>query len=225
MLLPRTIVFVLLFFQAGTTCVIAQLNAIAGYDISAPNAGIVSSVLQDFNRKYDPTVAFKDIRILHGFTAGLRYHYELGAFELAYNRRFTRRIGDYFSNVQEMSTFTDANFFYEVRAYMLSTEFGGAVRLGASIDLNTYILDMDYSADSFRDVKVKQRPLGNHLFIGGHLKDRFNLSFSFRLYYQFIWSDLTVASFRNQLALSPCSSCSFRPSTFGFTLILNNGEQ
>ncbi|MCB0665793.1 MAG: hypothetical protein KDC80_08235 [Saprospiraceae bacterium] len=209
----------------------AQWNAIAGYELSTADAGPVNQMLQAFNNQHVHTLGFKDIKVLNGFQAGLRYNYDLGAFEMTYNRRFTRRIGDYFENVKAVgmgnTENSDADFFYEIRAYSFVSEFGGALRLGFSLDYNTYLTEMRYEEPTIRDVKIKQRPLGSRFFIGTYVKNRPNLSFSFRLFYQTLWSDISTAPIRDALNLPEelCTDCSFRPSTFGISIMINNGAQ
>lgn len=208
----------------------AQWNAIAGYEFSNADAGPVNRILSAFNDQYEHTLGFKDIKVLHGFQAGLRYNYDLGAFEMTYNRRFTRRIGDQFDKVpaiRNQTEITNADFFYEIRTYSFTSEFGGSLRLGFSLDYNTYLTEMRYSEALIRDVKIKQRPLGSRFFIGTYVKNRPNLSFSFRLFYQTLWSDITTAPIRDALRLSEeiCTDCRFRPSTFGISIMINNGNQ
>ena len=133
------------FLVAGTNLVWGQWNAIAGYEISSADADPFNVLLQAFNQKYANTVAFKDIKVLNGFNAGLRYNYPLGAFEMVYNRRFTRRIGDQFAGIPGIVSKTDlsnADFFYEIRTYSLMSELGGGLRVGASLDYNTYLTEM-----------------------------------------------------------------------------------
>ncbi|NND33120.1 MAG: hypothetical protein HKN76_11055, partial [Saprospiraceae bacterium] len=116
-------VIVSLFTLASTH---AQWNAIAGYDISNADAGTVNQILHAFNDKFEHTKPFTDIRVLHGFTAGVRYQYRLGAFELVYNRRFTRRIGDQFT-IDPLKNNTNADFYYEIRTFSLASEFGNTI--------------------------------------------------------------------------------------------------
>lgn len=208
----------------------SQWNAIAGYEISTADADPFNQILQAFNQKHENTLGFKDIKILNGFQAGLRYNYSLGAFEMVYNRRFTRRIGDQFTNVvgiRNTVTSTDADFFYEIRTYSFVSEFGGSVRLGFSLDYNTYLTEMRYLNDDIRDVKIKQRPLGSRFYLGTFVKNRPNLSFSFRLFYQKLWSSINTRSLQEALQIQDdlCTECSFRPSTFGISIIINNGQQ
>lgn len=223
----RGILVVWCLFAAGPE-LRAQWNAVAGYEVSSADAGAVNQVLQAFNTDFGPTVPLTDIRVLHGFTAGLRYKYPLGAFEMVYSRRFTRRIGDHF-NIDRGSIqgITDVNFFYEIRTFSLITEFGRTVTTGASLDYNTYHTEMDYVTASFHDVKIKQRPLGSRFFMGVHLANRPNLSFSVRAFYQTLWTDLSTRQLRQDLQLeeSTCETCHFRPSTFGLSIIINNGRQ
>lgn len=207
----------------------SQWNAIAGYEISNADAGGVNQVLQAFNMEFDHTVSLTDIRILHGFTAGLRYHYDLGAFELTYNRRFTRRIGDEYLGLDSrmLTARSNVNFFYEIRTFSFTSEFGRAITIGASIDYNTYLTEMDYVQASIRNVKIKQRPLGSRFFIGTHIANRPNLSFSVRAFYQTLWSGMTADQLSRDLNLEeiPCENCNFQPSTFGLTILINNGRQ
>ena len=207
----------------------AQWNAIAGYLVSSANADPVNLLLQAYNVKHNPTVAFKDIRVLHGFTAGVRYHYPLGAFELVYNRRFTRRIGDQFRDTSaDFEGPTNADFFYEIRTFSMLSEFGGVIRIGASLDYNTYLMEMKFDEPGTDDFKIKQHPLGSQFFIGTHIKNRPNLSFSVRAFYQVLWSDITTGILQNALGLSvdtECDACNFKPSTIGLSIIINNGVQ
>lgn len=205
----------------------AQWNAIAGYDISNADAGAYNRILHDFNKAYDNSKPFTDIKVLHGFTAGLRYQYRLGAFELAYNRRFTRRIGDDFNIENDITTRTNADFFYEIRTFSYTAEFGGALRLGASIDYNTYLTEMKYAQTRYKDFKIKQHNVGSHVYLGTHIANRDNLSFSVRAYYQFIWDDLSARSLRERLKLldDECLDCKLSPGTFGLAIIINNGPQ
>lgn len=206
----------------------SQWNAIAGYEISSADAGGVNQVLQAFNTRFDHTVSLTDIRILHGFTAGLRYHYDLGAFELTYNRRFTRRIGDEYMGLDSrmLTARSNVNFFYEIRTFSFTSEFGRAITIGASIDYNTYLTEMDYVQASIRNVKIKQRPLGSRFFIGTHIANRPNLSFSVRAFFQTLWSGMSTNQLRQDLTLDEieCENC-FQPSTFGLTILINNGRQ
>jgi hypothetical protein len=207
----------------------AQWNAIAGYMVSSADADPVNLILEAYNLAHKPTLPFTQIRVLHGFTAGVRYHYPLGAFEMVYNRRFTRRIGDQFEEVDRIEGLTDADFFYEIRTFSMATEVGGVIRMGASLDYNTYLMEMDFAEARYRDYKVKQRPLGSQFFIGTHIKNRPNLSFSVRAFYQVLWADIGTSQLQKDLKLlqadAECTDCNFRPSTFGFSIIINNGVQ
>lgn len=229
-MLRRMTIFLIGILWLTSSQVWAQWNAIAGYELSTADAGPVNQMLQAFNTQHEHTLGFKDIKILNGFQAGLRYNYDLGAFEMTYNRRFTRRIGDQFSLVPGIADTvkqTNADFFYEIRTYSFLSEFGGALRLGFSLDYNTYLTEMRYDEPTIRDVKIKQRPLGSRFFIGTYVKNRPNLSFSFRLFYQTLWSDISTAPIRDGLKLEEelCTDCSFRPSTFGISIMINNGAQ
>lgn len=207
----------------------AQWNAIAGYMVSSADADPVNQLLQAYNMGHRHSVPFKDIKVLNGFTAGVRYHYPLGAFELVYNRRFTRRIGDQFRNTSvDFTGPTNADFFYEIRTFSMVSEFGGVIRMGASLDYNTYLMEMKFDEPGTDDFKIKQRPLGSRFFIGTHIKNRPNLSFSVRAFYQVLWADITTGQLQKDLKLaedSECSGCDFRPATIGLSIIINNGVQ
>jgi len=230
-------VFLCAIFLQSIGTADAQLNAIAGYDISYTDVGPVNQMLSAFNEKYTGTIDFKDVNVLHGFAAGFRYHYDLGALELVYNRRFTRRIGDQFVSKAEESpmveerllpTGTNADFFYEIRTLSLGTEFGGAFRIGGTLDLTNYLMQMDYDDPKYKDAKVKQHPLGSRVYVGAHLENRRNISFSVRGYYQFFWSDVSTLAIRQRLDLlddDDCFDCTFRPTSFGITIMINNGLQ
>ncbi|MCB0684907.1 MAG: hypothetical protein KDC53_00230 [Saprospiraceae bacterium] len=226
----RFLILPIVFLTGLTTAAFSQWNAIAGYEISTADAAPVNELLQAFNLAHEHTLGFKDIKILNGFQAGLRYNHKWGAFEMVYNRRLSRRIGDQFAKVNDilgtMQT-TSADFFYEIRTYSFVSEFGGALRLGFSLDYNTYLTEMNYEEPEVRDFKIKQRPLGSRFYLGTFVKNRPNLSFSFRLFYQRLWSEISTEPIYNALKLgdSGCGDCSFSPSTFGFSIIINNGNQ
>ena len=213
------------FFSTGAC--LAQWNAIAGYDISNADAGAVNQLLHAFNDQYEHTKPFTDIRVLHGFTAGFRYQYRLGAFELVYNRRFTRRIGDVFQIDSLPANGTNADFFYEIRTFSYTAEFGRGVTVGGSIDYNEYLTELKYDLPKYRDFKIKQYTLGSHLFVGTHVANRHNLSFSVRAYYQFNWDNLTTRNLREKLELvnDEPETYEYNPGTFGLTIIINNGPQ
>jgi hypothetical protein len=205
----------------------AQWNAIAGYMVSSADADPVNLILQAYNLAHKPTLPFTEIRILHGFTAGVRYHYPLGAFEMVYNRRFTRRIGDGFQIDSLPAVRTNADFYYEIRTFSYTAEFGKTIRIGGSIDYNTYLSELKYEDPKYQDFKIKQHSFGSHLFLGTHLANRHNLSFSVRAYYQFIWDNISSRSLRSRLKLleDDCTGCDFKPGTFGLAIIINNGPQ
>ncbi|MBK8505626.1 MAG: hypothetical protein IPL46_27575 [Saprospiraceae bacterium] len=206
----------------------AQWNAIAGYMVSSADADPVNQLLQAYNVEHKPSLPFKDIKVLNGFTAGIRYHYPLGAFEMVYNRRFTRRIGDQFHDTApDFTGRSNADFFYEIRTFSMVSEFGGVIRMGASLDYNTYLMEMKFAEPEPSNFKIKQRPLGSRFFIGTHIKNRPNLSFSVRAFYQVLWSDISTEELMQNLELTKdlCTDCNFRPSTIGLSIIINNGVQ
>ncbi|NND34262.1 MAG: hypothetical protein HKN76_16875 [Saprospiraceae bacterium] len=99
--------------------------------------------------------------------------------------------------------------------------------MGGSVDYNTYLTELKYAHEDFRDFKIKQHGLGSHLYIGTHIANRKNLSFSLRAYYQFVWDALNTRALRDRLDLQDdnCGACEFSPGTFGLTILLNNGPQ
>lgn len=205
----------------------AQINIIAGYDVSPASVSALDEVLKDFNETYQHVDPFGEIRIMHGFIAGLRYKHRIGAFELAYYRHLnsqnsTRSLVP----VNDANLISDTDFFYEMRTYSFATQLGHEVHIGANIDRNTFVTEMDYGNSAIRDVKIKQRNWGGRLFAGLTLGRRTNISITTRVFYRFLLSDLPTSSLREAVGLgAECTTCNFRPEVFGFSIIINNGPQ
>ncbi len=216
---------VLLLGNAALCC--GQFNAIAGYDLSTTTVAPLNQLLMAFNESQPGrTRSFRNINVLHGFVVGGRWATNSAATELTYRRRAVRRKGD-FLTVPGRNGFTDANFIYDIRTVALSAEAGGTVRLGGGINYNSSNALMNYLSAGFQDVRWRQYSMGSHLFAGVYVRNSRQLSFSARLTYEWIWSDLSLSELAGSLSVADpgCLYCRFRPSSFGLTILINNGRQ
>lgn len=228
---------------------VAQLNVIAGYDLSGLRNTQMNGIINDYNAADTKVeLAFKQVKVLHGFVAGFRYGYDWGGLEITFSKRSTRRIGDYYNvhiktdtvfdekgevedliNISENANI-DVN--YDIKTISLTKEFGGNIRIGGSLDYNIYTYSVKYDPrdpgpSKLRKFKSHQTTWGSKLFIGAHLTNSTRMSFSVRAYYQWIWSANSLDNFETMFDKSKpdCTYCSERPHSIGISIIINNGLQ
>ena len=207
----------------------AQWNAIAGYDVMGAGIDQFNGLLNAINDKQAaPEKLAKPINLLHGFIAGVRYNHPLGAVELLYRRSLTRRRGEMYEF--ELVNVDEIDFSYRAAAWSLNFEFGKGLIVGGSIDYNILAQRVKYDgagSDRFRSFKDKQYSWGNRIFIGIHISNTDQISFTLRPFYQWHWSKTNLNDFRNHLMLGEdiCEVCLEQPKSFGISLIINNGPQ
>ena len=214
---------------------LAQWNALAGYDIMRPGFGRFNALMDAFNAEHPEADRPVDgFVFLHGFVAGLRYNHNLGALELTYGRNLTRNRGtdyDYdFGNggtpvPVETSLFINTS----LSSWALTIEFGKSLIVGGSVNYNTLRHRVAYSSpsDNLRTFRSRQHHWGNRIFIGAHLTNTRTISFTFRPYYQWYWSAFDLSGLRDELLsdTGACMPCREQPHSFGISLIINNGPQ
>ncbi|NND06640.1 MAG: hypothetical protein HKN87_09690 [Saprospiraceae bacterium] len=234
----------------------AQWNVIAGYDISGLRNTQMNGIINDYNLKQTSSylemnqvsLAFKQVKVLHGFVAGFRYGYDWGGLEMTFSRRSTRRIGDDYNVVLEVdeesevtdtiigmtflkpTNFGDANIdlHYHIKTISLTKEFGGAIRIGGAIDYNIYTYEVIYKDPPITNrLKKNQYIWGSKVFVGAHLTNSTKMSFSVRAYYQWIWGDNSLSEFETDFdkTKAACTYCTERPHSIGLSIIINNGLQ
>ena len=233
---------ILIVAVGGTSPLFGQWNVIAGYDISHVSDVRVNRLISSFNEIHpERTLTLKPARILHGFMAGFRYGYDLGGLELYYSKRATRRIGDDYDILYENRKYdpdmegseqflieaSDLDLFYDIKTITFLKEFGKTIRFGASLDYNIYTHEINYIHDKIRDFKVNQDIWGSKVFMGVHLTNSTRMSFSVRMYYQWIWDQVDLAPLESVLfpMQDSCTECREQPHTIGLSIIINNGLQ
>lgn len=208
----------------------AQWNAVAGYKIRSVRETNINQLIQAFNTQQpDNSLALKDVDILHGFAVGLRYGYEYGAFELLFNKSFTRRIGDFykFKNPDTgLDLRSSIDLYYDIKQISLGTEIGSGFVLGGSIDYDVVKYELDFDNGSLRDLKSSQNTWGSTLYAGLHLANTNRISFSIRAFYQWYWDHLELGSVAEFFSLpEACDGCVDRPHMIGLSVLINNGLQ
>ncbi len=220
----------------------AQWNAIAGYDVMKGGTDQFNSLVEALNSKQtNPEKLIKPIRLLHGFLAGIRYSHSFGALELFYRRSLTLRRGKRYVFFREMEIDNkpkvvdfpvgEVDLSYSAAAWSLNFEFGKGLIVGGSIDYNIFTQKVKYDgtgADSFRNFKDKQYAWGNRIFVGIHIANTKDISFSLRPFYQWQWTTTSITALRDQLfsgVEEGCAICDEQPKTLGISLVINNGPQ
>lgn len=225
----------------------AQLNVIAGYDISGLRNTQMNGIINDYTAQQPRQVslALKPVKVLHGFVAGFRYGYDWGGMELTFSRRSTRRIGDDYQVTSDSIMVNDGmskkegvpersniDLHYHIKTISLTKEFGGLIRIGGAIDYNIYTYEVIYNSKAqsptLTNFDLNKTTWGSKLFIGAHLTNSTRMSFSVRAYYQWIWGDnSSLNEFETTFDRTKpaCTYCRERPHSIGLSIIINNGRQ
>ncbi len=206
---------------------VAQLNAIAGYDISYLDVPRTNRLLEAFNDLHPEGFRhFNSLTTLHALLAGLRYNYDQGALELSFKKGLSRLGADNFS-VQGITT--DLDVHQNVETISLLSEWGKGLTFGASLQFNRFKHRLNYldGGTDIKDFRSTQNRWGSMVFVGAHLASSSSISFSFRPYFQWFWKDVNLHSFANELGVGgdDCTDCTERPYAIGIAIIINNGAQ